>query len=367
MNVNDSQSSAGPQHPFKTMDQPIFAPEDELYHQLYITSNQRSIQRRPKAIASTTQRGGTEKTYLPGQPYVGLWDPNLGSYLESELVTRDLNKLAPYLWLVAKQESSHISSLTHQIVRGRQIIITEKPELHLVWIYDRVYIKPIPRYLLSHAFWKFYLIDKHSPIPEPLKQDIKRAALGFLRSYRYLIQHKSDFVLATDDKARLLPKGVRHSDFIRFILLFEQITDTNVSPRYEFGELRLTRLNFWSKVFLQRYTYQRVHGQYGAYFAQFYGPILFVFGVFSVALSAMQVGLAIQPFVKVGPSWTLFAEVSRWFAVWTLFCTALIVLFLIATLAFLSGRETIFAVKDRILKAAPTPPEDAEASIRVGQ
>ncbi|KAH0829765.1 hypothetical protein AYO21_06752 [Fonsecaea monophora] len=355
------------------MNRTPFAHEDELYHQLYITSDQRSVQRRPKAIASASQNGSTtidtttEKTYLPGQPYIGLGDPRIGSYLESELVTRDLNKLAPHLWLVAKQDSSHISSLTHQIVRGRQIIITEKPELHLVWIYNRVYIKPIPRYLLSHAFWKFYLIDKHSPVPEPLRQDITRAALGFLRSYRYLVQHKSDFVLATDDKVRLLPKGTRHSDFIRFIRRFEQMTDTDVSPRYEFGELRLTRLNFWTKIFLRRYTYQKVHGQYGAYFAQFYGPILFVFGVFSVALSAMQVGLAIQPFVKVGPSWTVFAEVSRWFAISTLLCVALIVLFLIAILASLSGRETVFAIKDRILKATPMPLEDAEARMPVGQ
>lgn len=351
------------------MDQTFFVLEDELYHKLYIAPGQRSLQRQPRAAPPTSQSGGPviEKTYLPGQPDVGLNDPNIGSYLESELVTNDLNKLASHLWLVAKQDSSHISSLTHQIVRGRKIIVTEKPGLHLVWFYDRIYIKPIPRYLLSYAFWKFYLINKHSPISEPLRQDITRAALGFLRSYRYLIQHKSDFVLATDDKVRLLPKGVRHSDFIKFILLFGRIMDTSVSPRYEFGELRLTRLNFWSKVFLRRYTYHKVHGQYGAYFAQFYGPMLYLFGLFSVALSAMQVGLAIQPFVNMGPSWSVFAEVSRWFAIWTLSCVALIVLFLIATLALLSGREIVFAVKDRILKEIPIALEDPEARMPLGQ
>jgi hypothetical protein len=46
---------------------------------------------------------------------------------------------------------------------------------------------------------------------------------------------------------------------------------------------------------------------------------------------------------------------------------ALIVLFRIATLAFLFGRETVSAFKDRILKATTIPPVDLEARIPVSQ
>lgn len=307
----------------EAMNRPPFDARDELYRKLYILCNQRSIRRKPKRASSESPIGETmavttEKNYLPGQPRIALQDRDIGKYLESELVTRDFDKLAPYLWLVAKSDASHISSLTHQVVRGRQIIVTEKPELHLIWIYDRVFIKPIPKYLLSHAFWEFYLIGSDSPIPDPLKQDIRKAALGFLRSYLHLIRHKSDFILATDDKLRLVPKHIRYAEFVSFIKAFETILDVDVAARYGFGELRLTQMNFCSKIFLRRFTYQKVHGQYGAYFARFYGPILFIFASFSVALAAMQVALAAQQFIEPTQTWAAFSGVSRRFAICTL-------------------------------------------------
>lgn len=350
------------------MNQPPFASKDELYRKLYVTSDQRLIRRQPKSTpsVSVTEKTTTEKNYLPSQPRIALQDSVIGEYLKSELVTRDLNKLAPHLWLVAKQDSSHISSLTHQIVRGRQIVVTEKPELHLIWIYDRVYIKPIPKYLLSHAFWEFYLIGRDSPIPGPLRQDITKAALGFLRSYLYLIQHKSDFILATDDKLRLLPKGICHSEFINFIMAFEKIPDNTVAPRYKFGELRLTRLNFWSKILLRRFFYQKVHGQYGAYFAQFYAPILFIFAAFSVALGAMQVALATEPFIPVRPSWIAFARVSRGFSICALVCVALAALLLFSTLFVLQSREAVFAVKN-LYRRRTSRSQDVEGNLLTTQ
>lgn len=330
------------------MDQIPFAAEDQLYHKLHIASDQLSIQRQPKSVhaASTTGKSSNRKLYLPGQPRVSLQDPNIGEYLESELGTRDLDKLAPHLWLVAKQDSSHVSPLTHQIVRGREIIVTEKPELHLVWIYDRVFIKPLPAYLLSHVFWEIYLVRGDSPISSPLKEDMRRAALGFLRSYLYLIQHKSDFILATDEKHRLIPKNISHSDFVNFIMAFDKIEDTSVAPRYHFGELRLSRLSFWSKVFLRRFTYHKVHGQYGAHFAEFYGPILFLFGTLSVAMTAMQLALTGQRLTPSSLSWITFARVTHGFSIYALFCVALVVLLLVFTILSMGIRAIAFALND---------------------
>lgn len=42
-------------------------------------------------------------------------------------------------------------------LRGRSIVVTGNPELHLVWYYDRVFIKAIPEYILSATFWQHYL------------------------------------------------------------------------------------------------------------------------------------------------------------------------------------------------------------------
>lgn len=71
------------------------------------------------------------KDYLPGEPNTPLNSKtSIGVCLEAELATRDLDQLTP--WLSVKQDSSHISPLTHQLARGREIVITEKPGLRLV-------------------------------------------------------------------------------------------------------------------------------------------------------------------------------------------------------------------------------------------
>lgn len=300
------------------------------------------------------QQGQTEalrKIHLPGEPRIQL-NANIGDSLQEELVTEVLNCLSPHLWLVGTQSSAKISSLTHQIVQGREIVITEKPELHLIWHYNRVFIKPLPKYLLSYSFWDYYLISSLSPIEKPVRNTIKEAALGFLRSYKYLIRHRSDFNLAMKEEHRLLPKGTTYSEFSRFIESLETIDDSMVSARYQYGELRLTRLNFWIKVFLFRSTYHRVEGQYGPYFARFYGPILFLFGVFSVTLSGMQVVLNTTPRTDVSSaSWHDITLAFWGFAVFTLIVVLIIICFFLVTFLGLAIRETTFAMKARYIKS----------------
>ena len=204
---------------------------------------------------------------LPGQPRIDFRTAEVREYLLSEFLTPDLNRLSPRLWLVATQNSSHISTLHHQIVRGRQIAITENPELHLVWIDDRIFIKPLPPYLLSYAFWSFFFSAETSPFSEAHRDELRRALLGYMRSYHHLVRHESDFNIAIAH--RLLPKGVDWDGFAAFISGFATVQDSQVSGRYGFGDLRLTRLNFWTKFFLGRFAFQKVHGQYNAYFSRF--------------------------------------------------------------------------------------------------
>ncbi|CAG7973165.1 unnamed protein product [Penicillium salamii] len=316
-----------------------FSKEKQLYDELEIAPN--GDLTRNSVVRSIKP----PKDYLPGEPRLGINDHRVYEYLQCEFMTETLNDLSPHLWLVATQDSTHISSLRHQIVRGRNVIITEDPGLHLVWIYDRVFVKPMPKYLLSHAFWEFYLADVNSKLILPAHQEeTKKAILGFMRSYTFLIRHKSDFDLATNDENRLLPKNITYSAFVKFIMNFEGIPDESVSLRYKFGDLRLSRLNFWITIFHGRFTYHNVHGYYGAYFARFYGPLLFVFGVLSVVLSAMQVALAVGQPLEDG-SWSVFAYICRGFATCSIFCVALIIVVLLAMLVFRSLRETIFALK----------------------
>ena len=69
----------------------------------------------------------------------------------------DLDTMADRLWWMTKQDSASISPLYRQRVKRRAIVVTEDPKLHLVWIHDGVFVKPLPRSILSHRFWQRFL------------------------------------------------------------------------------------------------------------------------------------------------------------------------------------------------------------------
>ena len=80
-------------------------------------------------------------------------------------------------------------------MKGRSIVIAEQPELHCTLKYDRVFVKPVPPYQLSWDFWHLYFINESSCLGAT-RSDLRRSALGFLRTYAYLIKHPSDYRLA---------------------------------------------------------------------------------------------------------------------------------------------------------------------------
>jgi hypothetical protein len=276
---------------------------------------------------------------LPGHPRISLARPDVQDVLEREMMTPDLNRMAPHLWLVATPSSDHCNPLHEQVVRGRNIIITENPELHLCWIDSKVFIKPIPRYLLSWAFWRHYLEDSDadSDSDPRAKAKLREAVLGYMRSYNFLVRHESDYRIAVEK--HLIPVETKYEDFIIFISSFGKIQDSEVSPRYRFGELRLRRLNLWSPLLLKKHYFHKIAWQYGDYLAQYYAPYLFFFSIFSVMLSAMQVGVGAKA------DWQLFYGVAAWFSVATLIIVCLIILVIIGDFAFLGGREAVYAIK----------------------
>ncbi|KAI0172927.1 hypothetical protein GGR52DRAFT_591445 [Hypoxylon sp. FL1284] len=317
------------------MEEAPFGEEHQLCHELKIADARIVHQPLGASPNNTSEPAKAYQAYLPGEPRLKLADTDIGKHLRAEYITQDLDRLAPYLWIMTTQSSANIAPLTEQLVRGRKIVISENPGLHLVW------------YLLSHAFWKHYLLSKTSPIPDPNRIEILQAARGFVRSYAYLIRHRSDFALAVREEASLLPKSISFADFIQFVGQCQRIDDELVSRRYRFGELRLMRLNFWITVFLFKPHYHQVEWQYGAYFAQYYAPILFIFAALSLLLSSMQVVLAVQTILGDSDSWLIFASVSRGFSVFTIFFVALVAVTFLVVLIILIFREFIYAAQDR--------------------
>lgn len=285
---------------------------------------------------------------LFGDRCIDLLDTNrLASYLQDELCSPELETLAPHMWMFTNQSSSNISSLTRQRVKGRHIFVTEEPRLHLVWYHDRIFIKPLPPYMLSHVFWKQHLCQ-----PGNGRGNIEPAARGFLRTYSHLIRHGSDLRIAQQEDLALLPGSVTWPEWCMFRRSIACIDDNEVSGRYHYGELRLTRLNFYGKFFLRKRHFFRTSPQYGDYFAQFYAPLLFLFGVSSVVLSAFQVELGIGDLdaTRVEGLLTFFRATN-----YTILLLLLgLLLSLAGLLVFKLSSEWLYALKVKRMKRAAT-------------
>jgi hypothetical protein len=173
------------------------------------------------------------------------------------------------------------------------------------------------------------------------------AATGFLRTYAHLIHRPSDFHIAQDH--HLIPSDVSYTAFSLFIACFRNLPDSLVSSRYEYGRLRLTRLN-WAVRILQpkaasgAWNYHEMYWHTGQYLKSFARPLMFIFGSVAIMLNAMQVVVSIpDPEAMMDErGWTAFRHVS-WgssvvvtvfiLSIWCAFLVGIVCL-LLAQLAF---------------------------------
>jgi len=262
---------------------------------------------------------------VPGQPLIPLERSLVLDFLYDELSTKRLAKIYSILRLASNR--NNISPLHHQAVKGRKIVITERPDLHLIWFYDRIFIKPIPPCLFGPLFYRTYVYSVNPNC------EIQNEVRGFLRTYSRLIVHESDFKVAVS--LGLLPEGLEWIYWCYFIKDFRDLRDSEVSVRYHYGEIRLTRLNFYSKFFFYGWNYFEMYHQYTTYFARFMAPYLFVFGGVSVILAAMQTDLTANPD-------SIFAGASHGFATFCIILT-------IAGLAFFPLLYVLFQIKESLM------------------
>ncbi|KAG0644840.1 hypothetical protein HOY80DRAFT_938250 [Tuber brumale] len=286
-------------------------------------------------------------------PWVGTTPEEITKFLEKQFLTDKLDRLSPFFWLVSTPKSSHIRRLHHQLVLGREIVITEKGKLHLLWYGNKIFIKPLPPYTFQKSF-----LGR----PEMLEKKMKEAVNGFYRSYGYLIQCPSDLEVAIENK--LLPStwvkqyeekhgsdGAK-SQLFAFLREYRDIRDDKVSRRYRHGgELRLRRLNFYNRLINFELNYHKVHSDYASYFHRFTQPFLFVFGTISVILSAFQAALAARGNT---PTWESLPQVANVFSLCCIGLVAVLVCALLLMLVMLIVRESVFAVRKRFFKGKPS-------------
>ena len=311
-----------------------FRQDEELNPELQVIDDDRNT------APQLCRTGIGTSTTLPGNPFVDLELKSILTHLEDTLLTKKLDTIAPQLWVMSTQSSASITPLHKQRILGREITITDSADLHLIWYHSKIFVKPLPPYLLSYAFWRYLFDYRHREITI---NQYYSAALGFVRSYCYLIQSETDFSLAVTHG--LIPKGIDFQAFASFINCFRNIPDVQASPRFHFGELRLTRLNFWSIFFLRQTHYFNMSRQYETYFSRFFQPLLFAFGAFSVLLSAMQVALAAGESVTESGTWRKFVSVSKWTSITAIFLVLFSLVWLLTVLIFKVLSELAYALR----------------------
>ena len=231
----------------------------------------------------------------------------------------------------------HIKPLHHQQAHARDIKVNENPGLHLVWYYEKIFIKPIPAYFYSKAFWDYLKVADDK---------VYRACVGFMRSYYFLIQYEVDFEEGC--KKALIPKKPdgkhpTYEEFCDFMHPFTKVDDNHVSRRFHYGELRLTRINRTAFLFRRYLAYFHIYPQWGSFLGHLLAPIITIFAVFSVVLNSMQVSLAALDMGtgKDGQGWPAFISASVYFPI-------AVIIFIAIVLALALAGISVMGVKDFI-------------------
>ncbi|KAK5991869.1 hypothetical protein PT974_05256 [Cladobotryum mycophilum] len=232
-------------------------------------------------------------------------------FLKQELLVTDINNVQHWLWACGRPMPPR--PLHYQRLLSREIVITESPQLHLVWGDKRIFIKPLPSYLVDKAFWETHILH-HDDNPDYIKID--ECARGFLFSYCALIAYESDYRIAKEKG--LLPEFV---DWWTWKQLSSEILKNHcydsVNQRYWYGELRLSRLNKVYRMrrghFFRGYSRVTGHAIYGDLMRDNFTALASVLGYVVIVLTAMQVGLATtdlmdnKAFQSVSYGFTVFA------------------------------------------------------------
>ena len=283
-------------------------------------------------------------------------------FLPVELNLRRLEVVEKYLWLAGRPMPAR--PLHAQLTMNRSIMLTEQLDMHLLWQDQRMFLKPLPRYLLQPAFWHEHLICREKcscVISDGMASnftcgtaDLRSIALGFLLSWVSLVQYESDLRIAQE--AHLLPLDMSWSVWHGLVSQLIPFQDhRSIHRRWIYGELRMHRINLMYR-FVPRLPggslmrgYRSSFREYKSYVEYAFASFVGVFGVLSIILNAFQVGLTTDRLSSSAD----FQNASEGFAVFSILgiIVALLLLFvgllvnflfnLHATLRFRASRKSI--------------------------
>ena len=244
---------------------------------------------------------------------------SIQTYLEWELAVPRLNEIHGYLWLAGRPMKAR--PLHRQAMLGRNLVTTEQVDLHMVRQETRIFVKPMPDFLLDYDFWKDHICRDTS---------LYECGCGFLLSYVWLVCSKSDLRMAQD--AGLLGPEInweKWASFTRALLRTIDIqTLEKVNRRYHYGELRLSRLNWIYRLTSKNRShvtlirgYMYGYTRYSDIVRRNFAWVLVAFVYITIVLTAMQVGLATD---RLGQS-DMFQNASYGFTVFAILTPLIII------------------------------------------
>lgn len=133
-------------------------------------------------------------------------------FLKADLSVNSLNSMLKHLWLAGSRRPP--AQLHSQVALGRQIIVAERMDYHLVWDNGgKIFLRPIPAFLLDLNVWQNNLAcppdcgcqGNRATRSQSCMRDCCEIARGFLSTYRALVASETDFIIANEH--RLLPRG----------------------------------------------------------------------------------------------------------------------------------------------------------------
>lgn len=242
---------------------------------------------------------------------IALANDSVGEFLKNDLDLSRLNRIHGLLWMAGRPMRAR--PLHRYKMMGFDILHTQQMDLHLLKFSNKLFVKPLPEWILCSDFWLQYLCADG---------ELHKSACGFLLSYVWLITTPLDLKIAHDQT--LLPSFItwhRWKEFVRgFFGKVDMDTLHQVNKRYQFGDLRLGRINsiyrtrFFSTHFVRGYLYG--YNRYVVFFQRNFSWILIVFVFFSLVLSAMQVGTGLKElednyaFLRASYVFVVFSMVS---------------------------------------------------------
>ncbi|KAI0182206.1 hypothetical protein EV127DRAFT_450044 [Xylaria flabelliformis] len=226
-------------------------------------------------------------------------------FLKADLSFTDLSKMSKYLWLAGLRGPP--AQLHSQIFMGRQIIVSERMDHHLVCgSGSLIFLRPIPAFLLDPRVWQNDLAcppecgcqRNNVSGGQSCMKDCREIARGFLYTYRGLVASEADFFIANEH--RLLPRGPNGDEITwpKWKIVVRELVasydQSQIHSRFQLGELSLQRLDM-----IHYYTcvplltpYIRDWRGYGITIRNNLTFLTSVTVFIALVLTAMQVGLA---------------------------------------------------------------------------